>query len=741
MPDIQITDSVEAPSGIPIDVKKPSSLLKYLKSELLHLAVVPDFLKLKDLPLNEAARRPTSFKAAVKHDFQLGKTGPEIDITPSAEAIIAINASAGQDLFDDDEFPLPATVPNQTGYVRVGFQGSLDVSVDGSNSDLSFGLDKTTTLDLDFFKAYPLAPNCPKLGDAVGGALSGFVIPADLSDLDLLGTGDIAAVSGHGKLKISGAVTASAFPNPLASVSLPLNSGSIAVQAGVTAELSASFAVSGDYQIRAHRLDANTIELSILRARGSMFIAEITAASGVSAELGDHDLVSAVFGAVIKDAPPNQHLFADLQPAEAAALQKAVKNGLDHSLKASLDLLLSTGSEDHTLFQYRIQPQQLDDNGTAAVRAALRGDLSLLTAMESSMGDNGSLGPGIVLLNSLLMKLRKQGLTLHLNLIGLLNFADVSELVRKSEVLTDEVTGDVTIKEAVSGQTISSISEPLKRNEALRKALFESMIATTSYRAGKAVSMPDLHCSQVHFALNQNTNHQILADYLRWFTALRLLTPVDVDLTVASFNDGGPSTCVLRTAFGDDDCTALFFDTNGQPRQFGFFVEIGREAMGALLDAKNQQIDALRCELLTDPLWSKALDIGPNPNLAALVKLSADDARVQYLIGDLYTIVQWANTMAKTAKSVQDLRAFVNNSGGAPLAGNGAFTTKRDQLQKSLASMIKASQARFDEPWGMVSLFMACGATASAYAKAVTQALTIEKGCTDLALNNPAGKD
>ncbi len=658
-------------------------------------------------------------------------------MTPSGQAVIGVNASAGNDLFANDEFPVPATVPDKTGYVRIGLQGSLDLGVSGSSGDLSFGLDQTTTFGMDFFKAYPLASDSPKFGEAVGHALSSFVIPADLSDLNLLGPGDIAAVSGHGQLKISGTVTASASPNPLASVNLPLTSSSIAVQAGTTATLSASFTASGDYQIRVQRLDANTIELSILRASGRMFTAELSASSGVSAKVGGKDLVSAVFGAISKNPVADKQPFADLQPGELAELQSAVKGSLDHSLKASLDLLLSTDSEDHKLFQYHIQPKLLDANSSLAIRTALRGNLTLLTAMEDSVGDNGSLGPGITMLDSLLMKLRKQGLTVHLNLIGLLNFADVSELVRKSEVLTDEVTGDVTIKETISGESISAMSEPLRRNEALRKAIFESIVATTCYRAGKVVSVPSISSSQVHFALNQNTNHQILSDYLRWFTALRLLNPVDVDLTLARFNDGGPSTCVLRTAFGDDNCEALFFDTSGQPRQSDSFVEIGREAMRELLDPKHQAIDAFRYQLLSDPIWSQALQIGANVNLGPLVNLGTDDPRVEYLIGDVYVIKQWAGTMSKAAKSVQEIRTLVDNAAGAPLAGNKEFTAKRDQLQKSLASMIKASKARFDEPWGMVSLFMACGSTAPAYAKAVTRAFAIERGRTDLALSNP----
>ena len=62
--------------------------------------------------------------------------------------------------------------------------------------------------------------------------------------------------------------------------------------------------------------------------------------------------------------------------------------------------------------------------------------------------------------------------------------------------------------------------------------MFDSVLATTSYRAGKAVSMPDLNCEQMHFALNQNTNHQVMGDYLAGFVALNLL----VDIAQASID-------------------------------------------------------------------------------------------------------------------------------------------------------------------------------------------------------------
>jgi hypothetical protein len=245
MPDIQVTDQLDKPvQTIKIDLSHPSSLVKYLKTELLHLAVLPDFLERKDSILSQAATKPIQFQAKAQHEFQLGDATPEIDVTPNAQAAIRVNASPGSNLFDGDPFHAPAKVPEHTGYVSARFEGSLDLGVSGSDGDLTFGFDKTTAVSLEYLKAFPLGAGEPALGDALGQTLACYVIPADLSDLAALGINDIATVSGQGSLKVSGGVSVTASPNPLASVDLPLGAGAVAVQTGVTAGLSASFAIS-----------------------------------------------------------------------------------------------------------------------------------------------------------------------------------------------------------------------------------------------------------------------------------------------------------------------------------------------------------------------------------------------------------------------------------------------------------------------------------------------------------------
>ncbi len=739
MPDIQVTDQLDKPvETIKIDLTHPSSLVKYLKTELLHLAVVPDFLTKKNSILSQAAPKPIQFQAKAQHKFQLGNAKPEIDITPSAQATIRVNASPGTNLFDVDPFRAAAKVPDHTGYVSVGFQGSLDLGVSGSDGDLTFGFDKTTTVNLEYLKAFPLGAGEPTLGNALGQTLSSYTIPADLSDLDAFSINDIATVSGQGSMKVSGGVKVTASPNPLASVGLPLGAGTIAVKAGATAGLSASFTISGSYQLRARRKDADTIELSFFRESGTTLKTDFSASAGITAKLGDTDLIAAVLGAISTDPTGDKKLLSDLRPAEIKTLCDAIKGGLDHSLQASVDAVLSAMTEDQAAFQYEIQPARLSPGAGVAVHKALDGDLSLLTVMEDDMPNSDVLAPGVKMLNSVLSETRKRGVTLKINLIGILNYLTVSELIRNSETLKDNVTGDVTIKETVTGNSIAALVEPM-RGEAVRKAMFDSVLVTTSYRAGKAVALPNLSCEQMHFALNQNTNQQIMGDYLRWFIALNLLTGPDGATILSQFADGGPSICVLRTSFGDADCCSMFFDEHGNLRLEPYYLEIGRQALRALLDPQHQAIDQLRYQILDDKLWSKVVnEIGAGPSLGPLVGLSADDPRVGILRGDVFVITEWAKAMVAAGALVQDVKAFVGSSDVTTLFQNNEFKKKSNALQNKMAAIVKASTIRFDEPWGMVCLFWAGGSPHTAYAETVARMLTLERGAQPALATPPA---
>jgi hypothetical protein len=152
-------------------------------------------------------------------------------------------------------------------------------------------------------------------------------------------------------------------------------------------------------------------------------------------------------------------------------------------------------------------------------------------------------------------------------------------------------------------------------------------------------------------------------------------------------------------------------------------------AMRALLDPQHEAIDELRYKIVDDDLWPKVMnEIGASPGLGPLVGIGQDDPRVGVLRGDVFVITEWAKAMVAASTLVQDVKAFVGKSNLKTLYENNDFKAKRDRLQKKLAAMVKASTIRFDEPWGMVSLFWAAGSPHTSYAKALTQKLTLERG-------------
>ena len=216
-----------------------------------------------------------------------------------------------------------------------------------------------------------------------------------------------------------------------------------------------------------------------------------------------------------------------------------------------------------------------------------------------------------------------------------------------------------------------------------------------------------------------------MADYLRWFVALHLLTPPDPSSILQSFIDGGPSTCVLRTLFQDQDCASMFFNAAGIPRPKSDYLDIGRHALRALLDPQHQQIDQLRSQILDDKLWPTAVSIGANVNLGPLVGLSTADPRVQVLSGDVQVITGWAGAMTSAGALIADVRAYVASANPALLAKDPQFAKKRDALQNQLSKIVKASKVRFEEPWGMVCLLWAAGSPNTSRAAIQSRHLTL----------------
>jgi hypothetical protein len=688
MPDISITDDLGAPvESVKIDLSQPSSLVNYARAQVLHLIVVPDFLALQDKDLPVAAPKPIQFQARLGTDFALGTAEPRITLSPKVQAVLhADSTHAG----------LEAT-------------GSLAVSAGGTAGELSFGIDAGSSVTIGFTKAFDGAAPAPSLGGAVGQMFSGFVIAGSVDDLKMLRAGDICTASGQGNLTLSGAFDIAAPVNPLASVKLPLNAGSIDVQDGLMAGVSASITISGAYRIQASGLAGGAVGLRFQKQKDVSMQADLTVTASASVTFRGTDLLSALLGA-IGGSSADPKVLDGLTDAEKQTFNAALQDGVNHSLQASLDLALSAMAEDEAIFEYEIQPEALDGVSTGAVNRALHGDLTALTELASPTG--------VTLRSSVLTRVRSKGVALKVNLLGIVNLISVSNLISRCEILSDAVSGSVTIKETASSERISAISDPYARQEALRKALFESVLVTTTYRASGAVAMPELHCANLHFVVNRNSDAATVRGYLKWFAALNLIAKDDMDATLSSYTGDKTSSCLLRTELDDAACENLFF-ANGALREDVYYREFGRAALCALLDPESDEIDLARYRFLTEPAtWAHAVKMGPSPELRQLITIDRSNPRFEMVLadvqGDLYDIVWWAESMTQAGAALLEMRQFLKGRDPADLKDDAEFRARRDALQKLMMSVVAKSKARFGEPWGLVTLFWSAGSPAAA---------------------------
>jgi hypothetical protein len=695
MSDLQITDNAGAAiDGVPQQIHSIGSLAQYLLTEPLHLAVVPDVIKVAKRSLNDfVTADPFQASLTAQHDFQFGTATPQVNLTPEVQIGLGINAKEGADLFSDEPFDLACTVPANTAYVSLAFTGSLDAGVTHTpGSDITVGFDNAETVTYQYCRAFGLGASAELAGEAIGHALANFVIPATVEDLELLQPNDVVAVSGSGTLTLSASFSVSLPATPLASVDLPLSVGTIGVQAGLSTSLSGSFAVQGSYQLRARKTDPNTVQLMYSPSRSTTFSLATGATAGLTATLGSTDLIGKFIAAALpspavagqtttEDILKNSGLSTD----DAATLAAAVKAGVNQSLTASVSAALSAVDTAQSLFAYELRLDELDADSRAAVNAALAADLSQLNALEAGRKADGTIAPGVKLVRSIIGSLQERKVTVDINLLGILNFTSVRDFFSNFETITGE-SGDVTLKVNVGENRISAITDNLKREAALRKALFDSILVTMAYSAAGALRL-SLGVKLLHFVLNQKTSAATFQQYERWFQAFGLKAP-----DPGAFTAGADSSCLIRAEFDPNQAPLLFLDAAGHARPSAEYLDAGRGAIMGLLDPGSPVTPYRQAFLENTALFQQAMEVVSADQVKALLSPQAQENQIFLPIYSDFLVARWwAESVADLAKSLQDFNA---NAGAGGL----------EALRREIGDVVKNSPVQFGEPVGVVAL-------------------------------------
>lgn len=720
MPSIRITDDL----GLNLEIPVQSPLTKYLRNDLVNLAALPSLKNELQRKLGETTLKPAGVGLDFKHKVELGPGDAELAVEAGVSGRIAIHKAGaelfgndliGNDLSGDALIGDAVTVPPGQAYVSASILARLGPGITREIGDITFGFKANSEVQLENHQRFAADDTVEQ---AFTASIAQFALPGDLDDLRTLPARAICCASGSGSLTLSAEVDVAIVPNPLAIPGLPAAVPGIALKPGASIGVSASFMIGGAYQLRVRKLDDRVVRLGYYKRDETEFALGVEARAGVKAGVGQQDWISPLLRAVSRDpqADSDELQRAGLRLEHIEEIQAGIKSGVERSLAASLQAQLSTVQSGEAAFLYDIDLNVLANQGHRAVNAALDGDISLLAEVD----DAGSLH-GITVRRSVFKETRERGLSLRINLLGILNFVTISRLLVNGAVVTDALTGEVTITDKATAIRLQALMVNFGENQAkIRRLFFEAMVATVAYRASGIIESVDVTSAHTYFELHHKTTKQAMKDNLEALGAVGLIDAAGKQARLGVAERFGRSALLIEAVYDDRACERLFFDENGNPREPEHYEQAGRQALAALV-AEDDPDAKRRIPAVDDALWADLKNRGSRDAiLQRLRERLGDDTPLPLLsaIDSDFAFIAafWSKALHKTAKKLAEVRKFLANNRGAGPDDN-RFQKLRKELAKHLAQVASDTKERFGDPLGLVALYYATGRSAAVAAK------------------------
>lgn len=740
MPAITIRDGLNA-EIVSANPHLSTGLGKYLKGQSAALLAGVEVAGQLRTSLHLANVGESGLGLSWSGDVALGESGMALTIDAGASATIGVLNRTNMEVFGTTFVGEPIKVRAGSALVSFSLRPSLAVGLKKQVGALSFGFSAGGAVDISYFHPFdltafqPLDPTGPPLsvGDAARTVLEQFVVPNTTDDLQRmrdLPEGAIAAVSGHGELRIAATVDVAAAFNPLASVDGIPKLGTLTVSGAATAMVGVKAMVAGDFQIRVQKMAGSMIRLSYQTVAGRELEISLSAAAGLGVSLGGKDLLDLLFKGPggLPGASREDLVQGGITGKQLDRVTAAMKAALSRKIELAIAASFSSSAIDEAAFQYEIDLDALDDDGADAVDSALAGDLGPINALEDSAAAHG-----IRVLRSRTRSIRKKRLAWRINLVGIVNVLSMSELVRSGTVAHDQESGELVIVDKITSDRVGAITT----NRQIRKLLYESTVMSLTYRAiGLDPATAVLDISQSFFFFDKSANRQRVSDYLDAVRALGLIDD-DGDAMLGDEDDFGKASLLLETSY-DDEASARVFVVPQGVSAGDFYERIGREALLSLVKP-GEPDDYRRIPLLDDSLWQKMRDTGqpgfrfilPSPITGG----SREAIRVGVVESDYTVIVWWAGAMAKATERLADMREFLDQQSDRrdpddrrlppELDEDPEFLSRRRDLEKAMVKAIKNNKSTFDDPWGLIALHLASAGTATAAATLISPKLTL----------------
>jgi hypothetical protein len=695
MAEIQITDGFGLSTSVQLGDDSP-----FTKSKLLHLKSLNQSLKNEiDKPIDQTSL--TGFTFGADWSSPTAELGDVAKVTGGVGVCgtVSIARPADKTLFGDDEFSPKIAITADQCWIGIEMDATADASIKASADGFGIGISGTAKLGL---AAYTLvtrtAGKFPDLLDGLKAALDGYSIAATADALSNLPLGTVCVTELTGTVTLSGSYELPVSINALASADLPFNY-KISVQPEATVKLGGSIALCGDMIVRAYKLTETSLVIGVYKKKGTTLSASFTAGAGVEVDEGTTDLAAAILGAVF---PAVNCKGAGITGGDAADLDSALKDCIDHSLSIAMNVCCSAATTDEAavIYQVDLSAGSADDTN-AALKSALGGDWTLLSHL-----------PNAQFLRNIVKDSKEYKHKIAINLFGLYNAEEADTYVKSCTILHEGAQISVIDKAKASRISVAATPYASDPNK-LRTALAQDFVVTVTYAVVAQKLQPDLTIQQTYFLYSNALPRQKMQDQLLLGAALKLLQPADWAATLAA-NAVFPHAHISASAkYNNAGVLNLFFANPGQhaPRSATEFERVGRTAMIATLDPGDDAAPQRLAVLNNDSIWAAMDANGDKGAFNTIPDLAQLPLPTLEAVGtDWEGIAWWAGTMAQVAPKLTDMLTYIATIPGGDFSTNPVFMSKRQSLQTVLGNVAKNTHAAFVEGWGMAVVFALAGA-------------------------------
>ncbi|HKG14455.1 MAG TPA: hypothetical protein VKB12_14095, partial [Pyrinomonadaceae bacterium] len=373
MPKVKLTDSLGFNGNV--ELPEDAGVVKYIRS--LRQIKVSDLNlnALTQVPLDKVPLKSASAGLSFEQPVPIGINHVEMTVKAEGGGRLRLFGPKDKQLFDPELFGEPIKIGDEQFYVSIGVTAALETNLSAEARDLGFGFDAGGQISLAVYKPFAKfgTPGAFKpFVRAVEETARDFVLLGDIEDLSKMSEGLVATVEGAGKLKFSAEAELLSAVNPLATVDPP-GPGELNVGAGGSVKVGATYQLSGEYQIRAQKLDKQKVRLGFYKKRGKEFTLSVSAKGGVSAGVGGFDLFERVLKAVSRDPEVDRKQLEEggLDAGQIKEIEDAVKAAVSRKLELAASLELSASSSDAAAFDYDIDLAKLGADGRQALHKAL----------------------------------------------------------------------------------------------------------------------------------------------------------------------------------------------------------------------------------------------------------------------------------------------------------------------------------------------------------------------------------